>query len=389
MQILACHNRYAVRGGEDIAFDAAVALWRAGGHTVHTVERSNAVLAQGGTAARLAGARRAVFDTDVAAEVAFAARQERPDVAVVQNTFPRLSFAPYEALSALGIPVVQVLYNYRYLCLNGELYTRGAICERCAGGNYWHGVLRRCYRDSFVGSLVAARVARANRRREIWRRDVRLYVVPDRFMAQKLASYGLPAERFRVVPNAVEPRDAPTPLTHDGTLLYVGRWSRAKGVLTLLDAAMSPAMPAITMVGDGPARHLVASHAAIRERRVVLAAPEYGDALWQRLARVAAVVVPSQWYDNLPMVVCQAFVAGRPVIASRINGIPEYVRDGVNGLLVEPGDVEGLRRAMQEIVRDRERWESMAIAARGTAQREFGPDLWVERWNAVFAETRP
>jgi glycosyltransferase involved in cell wall biosynthesis len=52
----------------------------------------------------------------------------------------------------------------------------------------------------------------------------------------------------------------------------------------------------------------------------------------------AAVVVPSEWYDNLPLILCQANAAGKPVIASRIDGIPEYVREGENGFLFEPGN---------------------------------------------------
>jgi len=387
VKILACHNRYAVRGGEDIAFDTAVSLWRSAGHRVRVFERDNRTLEEGSWWLRWRAARRAVFDAEVAGSLERIIADTRPEVAVVQNTFPLMSLAPYRVLKANGVPVVQVIYNYRYLCLNGELYTGGAICERCAGGNYLHGVVRRCYRGSLAQSGVAARVAFANRREQMWGSTLSRYVVPDRFLAAKLSAFDLPLDRFRVIPNPAELRAAPEPLNHDGSVLFVGRWTKAKGVFTLLEAALAPGVPPIVMVGGGGGeQRAVESHSAVLQGRVRLVGREYGHALYQRLSTVAAVVVPSEWYDNLPMIVSQAFVAARPVIASRINGIPEYVRDGVNGFLVPPGDPSALADALRAIVLDPTRWARLATAARVLAETELGPERWITNWNEVFAE---
>ncbi len=387
MKILACRNRYAVRGGEDIAFDTAVNLWKGAGHRVQVFERDNQTLEDSSWWLRWRAARHAVFDAGIARDLSQIIRDARPDVAVVQNTFPLMSLAPYKLLRANGVPLVQVVYNYRYLCLNGELYTRGAICERCAGGNYLHGVVRRCYRGSLSQSGVAARVAFTNRRAQVWGSAVRRYVVPDQFMASKLSAFDLPLDRFRVIPNPTELRPAPELLSHDGSVLFVGRWTKAKGVFTLLEAALAPGVPPIVMVGNGgAAQQAVESHSAVLQGRVRLMGREYGDALHRRLITVAAVVVPSEWYDNLPMIVSQAFVAGRPVIASRINGIPESVRDDVNGFLVPPGNPSALADALRAIVRDPTRWARLATAARALAETELGPERWITQWNEVFAE---
>src|SRR5882672_6342923 len=66
VKILACHNRYAVRGGEDIAFDTAVSLWRSAGHRVRVFERDNLALEEGGWWLRWRAAGRALFDAEVA-----------------------------------------------------------------------------------------------------------------------------------------------------------------------------------------------------------------------------------------------------------------------------------------------------------------------------------
>src|SRR5262249_6317810 len=63
-----------------------------------------------------------------------------------------------------------------------------------------------------------------------------------------------------------------------------------------------------------------------------------------------ALVVPSIWPENSPLVIHEAFLAGVPVIAARIGGIPELVTHGKNGLLFNPGDVEDLSRVLNVLL---------------------------------------
>ena len=74
--------------------------------------------------------------------------------------------------------------------------------------------------------------------------------------------------------------------------------------------------------------------------------------VWATLAQVDGVVVPSQWYETYCFVLHEAFAAGVPVIATRLGVLAEAVREGVDGLLVEVGDVAGWRNAMQSLVDD-------------------------------------
>ena len=76
------------------------------------------------------------------------------------------------------------------------------------------------------------------------------------------------------------------------------------------------------------------------------------EAVPAALASIDVLVVPSVWPENSPLVIREAFLAGAPVVASRIGGIPEAVVDEVNGLLVEPGDVAAMRLALSRLVED-------------------------------------
>ena len=81
-----------------------------------------------------------------------------------------------------------------------------------------------------------------------------------------------------------------------------------------------------------------------------VAGPIAHDDVARALAAIDVLVVPSIWPENSPLVIREAFLAGVPVVASRIGGIVELVDDGVSGLLFDAGDVDGLHRALQRLV---------------------------------------
>ncbi len=72
------------------------------------------------------------------------------------------------------------------------------------------------------------------------------------------------------------------------------------------------------------------------------------------MANIDVLLVPSIWLENAPLVIQEAFLSKTPVIASRIGGIPELVTDGINGLLLNPGDIKDLKEKIEYIIRNPE-----------------------------------
>jgi glycosyltransferase involved in cell wall biosynthesis len=103
------------------------------------------------------------------------------------------------------------------------------------------------------------------------------------------------------------------------------------------------------------------------------------------LEHTDAVVLPSICYENSPTVIYEAFLIGVPVIASRIGGIPELIRDGETGLLVTPGSVEELADAMRRIHGEREAWWGKTLSIREAAQ-PFALDKYVTRLEQLIQE---
>jgi glycosyltransferase involved in cell wall biosynthesis len=140
----------------------------------------------------------------------------------------------------------------------------------------------------------------------------------------------------------------PEPAGDRPVLLTVARLAQQKGLETLLDAAAGPYKgdPLFVIAGDGPLRPHLQARIDAERLPVIL----YGWAGTADLLQVAsAVLVPSRW-EGQPLTVQEALRAGRPVIATRVGGIPEMVRDAA--LLVPPQDPGALTREIGRLLGD-------------------------------------
>jgi glycosyltransferase involved in cell wall biosynthesis len=160
--------------------------------------------------------------------------------------------------------------------------------------------------------------------------------------------------------------DPPRPLPEEPRALFVGVLERYKAVDVLVEAwrRVSGSEP-LTLVGDGPLRPLV-ERLALEDARVTWIPRLAQEEVARALDESTVLLLPSR-SEGLPRVAIEALCRGRPVIGTRVGGTPDIVRDGVNGLLVEPEDVDGLSRAIEHVLSDRELAERLAAGARECA----------------------
>jgi glycosyltransferase involved in cell wall biosynthesis len=219
-----------------------------------------------------------------------------------------------------------------------------------------------------------------------WRKHVRLFVVPDEFLGKKLAEGNFPAERMRKVVNPLRLADYQANHLKGDYALFVGRLIRAKGIYTLLDACLRLPAGRVLIVGGGEELSAARQHLAVLQGKAELLGEVYGSRMRDLLAHCSFVVVPSEWYDNLPVIVCQAFASGKPVIASRINGLPEFVKHEENGLLFAPGEASALAAQMTRLSTERSFYDALSRRARQTAESLFSPRIWQEKMAIVLQE---
>ena len=156
---------------------------------------------------------------------------------------------------------------------------------------------------------------------------------------------------------------------NERTILFVGRLAEIKGVEVLLHAAQGEDWR-LLIAGEGPWRQRLQDLAeALKVDACFLGHVDSSER--ERLLRVTNVVVipsivlPEGRTEGTPVACLEALAAGRPVIASRVGGLPEIITDGENGLLVEPGDPMTLRETLRRVLGDR----SLRRRLRSTARR--------------------
>ncbi len=364
MRIVIAHTYYKQPGGEDQCVAAEAAMLEANGHDVARFSLSNN--ATDGMN-RLALAARTIWSGSAAKDLHSLVSRHRAEIVHFHNTFPLMSPSVYYAARVAGAAVVQTLHNFRITCPNALLFRDGAPCEDCLGKAVaWRGIARKCYRDSRAATATVAAMASTHRLIGTWRNQVDAYIALSEFSRRKLIAGGLPADKIAVKPNFAYPD--PGPGTGAGQFaLFVGRLSREKGLGVALDAwrHVGERVP-LRIVGDGPLAPDVAAAVSgggsiTWTRQVSL------DEIYRLMGDAALLIVASECYENFPRVIIEAFAKGTPVIAPRLGGMAEIVRDGVTGVQFAPGDGADLARKVCSLAGD----APTLMRMRGAARAEF------------------
>ena len=309
----------------------------------------------------------------------------RPDVAHLHNIAHQLSPSIIDGLRSRGVPVVQTLHDYKLVCPNYKMFVEGRTCERCKGWRYYNAVLHRCMRDSVASSALVALETLVHRVAGTYARGVDLFIAPSDDLRHRMIAHGVRAEKIVHFPHAIALDEYSPRYEAEGYGVFVGRLSEGKGLETLLGALGRVPSVRMKIVGSGPLGRVLKERAAA----AVLSNVEFegrrtGEDLRSIVGGALFVVVPSECYENSPITVYEAFAQGKPVVGSRIGGIPELVLDGETGLTFEPGNEGELAERMSKLWGDTELAFGMGRAARARAETEFNPDTHYERVMAVY-----
>lgn len=271
-----------------------------------------------------------------------------PDIAHIHNVHHHISPSVLPVLHDRGIPVVLTAHDLKLLCPAYTMLSNGSICERCGNGAVWNAATRKCIKGSTALSTLIALESGIHRMLRIYRNNVSKVVTPSRFYRQKFEQYGWASEQLAYVPNYVRV-DEFTPRFEPGDyFVYIGRLSYEKGVATLFDAAAA-AGARLIVVGDGPLRESLSKKAEATDAQIEFAGFQSGDKLFDLIKNSRAMVLPSEWYENAPISLLEAYACGKPVIGARIGGIPECISEDETGWLFESGSAEGLSDVLKRV----------------------------------------
>lgn len=177
--------------------------------------------------------------------------------------------------------------------------------------------------------------------------------------------------KLHIVHCGIEPERYAGETVGGKKLLFVGRLASVKGMPVLLDAMKRlPKDVTLTVIGDGPDRAALEEQAAPFRERVKFLGYQSQTEVAEALKSHDVFVLPS-FAEGVPVVLMEAMAAARPVITTRIAGVPELVEDGVAGVLVAPGDVDALGDAIKTVTEDIDMQMKMGAAGRAKVSADY------------------
>ncbi|WP_432709241.1 glycosyltransferase [Pedobacter sp.] len=329
------HNYYVLRGGEDVVFEQELAHLKKA-HDVEALVFYNKTGWKGALEFVCS-----IWNVLAASRLRNKIKSFKPEVIHVHNF--HFSSGPILIRTAkkMNVPLVLTLHNYRLLCPSATLMHEGKVFTESLSQNFpWKAVKKKVYRGSILATFWLALTFWFHRKIGTWK-QVDRYIALTEFSKNLFLSSKLNVDAMRMVvkANFVEKLEAHLNL-NSSSFLFVGRLSQEKGIHILL-AAFKDCDAVLNIVGDGPLGELVCQASSAGKNIHYLGNLKSAE-VRQVMAQSTALIVPSIWYEGMPMTILEAFSLGLPVLASNIGALSTMINHGHNGLHFVAGDSASL-----------------------------------------------
>lgn len=377
MRILHAIQVFGAAGGAQSYVRRVVELQAAAGHELAVVHGDPGASAPAGVRVQCG------TDSDVQAF----ARDFDPDVVHVHD----LGLSPqleHELMDRCRF--VRSIHDLGYTCAAGTRYFRNSSpCTKPHGvGCIGALAVRGCGHRLDLRPVVAEY-------KELGRLLPRLRATPatvlhSEYMATLHRANGFELARTFAAPYFVELGPDPAPVPRARIVSFAGRIVRNKGLDVLLRAfaRATDAWDGLVVCGDGwdlDACRRLASRLGIAAKVEFRGWTSREDTL-AAIAASRVLAVPSRWPEPFGIVGLEAMALGRPVVATRGGGIPEWLDDEETGLLVPPGDVRALAGALTRVLDDHELAQRLGAEGRSRAAR-FSADSHLAALESIYARS--
>ena len=317
----------------------------------------------------------------------------RPDIIHLNNFQRQLSESIVEAANEKNIPIVFTAHDVQAVCpAITMLDNNKQICELCKNGKYLNCIKKKCVKNSLLKSILAAMEGKFYRIKKVYNKKIDWIITPSEFYKQKMIEDGIEEKHITAIHNFIELDKYDLETQDDGYGLYIGRLSKEKGILNLIEAFSSIERRKLYIAGDGPERERI--EAIIAERKlkdkIILLGYINQKRVKEYLRKARFVVVPSIWYENCPYSVMEALAMGKPVIGADIAGIPELIKDKVNGLLYKYDSISDLEAKMKILYENPELANQYGKNAKKIAIDNYGKEKYynqiIDIYNKVLKE---
>lgn len=245
-------------------------------------------------------------------------------------------------IKSYNIPIVFTIHDFWMHCVKGQLVNkRGEICEGPG-----HSKCKDCSPFSVTMDEVKQSAKHIGESLELIDR----FISPSHTLRDFFISQGVSGEKISYLKygfNTGKIEFNPKTFSKDNKINFgfMGRVIPTKGIKVLIDAFRElPEVKLSIYGGIGAEKRFLESDNVIFKGRYD------NNNINEVLSEIDVLIVPSTWYENAPLVIQEAFLAGIPVITSNIGGMKELVRNNVNGFTFEVNDSDSLKEVIERVV---------------------------------------
>ena len=245
--------------------------------------------------------------------------------------------------------IIYTAHDYQLVCPNHLCRNGDENCEKCLSGSFLNCTKGRCIHGSLAKSLVGTLEA------SFWKfngtyKYIDKIICCSNFMKSKLDTNPLFKEKTVALHNFVDKTEPADKVQKQDYVLYFGRFSIEKGVSTLIEVCKNTPDIKYICAGTGPLEGELEG-----VKNITNVGFKSGDELKELIANAKFSICPSKCYDNCPFSVMESIVLSTPVVGANIGGIPELIKNGVNGDLFESGNAYDLKEKIEALYSDEER----------------------------------
>ena len=362
--VISANNYFYLRGGSESVYFSEMQLlqdagWRVVPFSMHHELNQQSEFSEhfveeievGNAKSLIAKARlvpKSIYSFEARKKVRKLIELERPDICHLHNIYHHLSPSFLTEFKRAGVPVVLTMHDLKVICPAYNMLTHDGVCERCKDGNLSNVLKNKCISNSSLLSAVVFVEATLHRFLKSYINNVDVFIAPSRFYHDKVIEWGMPADKIRYLPNALDVSSMTPRTSVEDFFLYAGRLVEEKGVNLLIEAA-AKSNSRIVIAGTGPLDQELKDQAQQLGVDAQFTGYLEQEELNKLIHSCRAMVLPSTWYENAPMSVIEAYGQGVPVIGADIGGIPELIEKGQTGDIFEAGNSDSLAKAMNAI----------------------------------------
>jgi len=321
----------------------------------------------------------------------------KPDIVHINSISRNISPSPILAAKKLGVPVVMTVHDFHSVCPKTWMIYKNK--KPCHYGFGWRCLISDCYTQkmgmrNFPYHWI--KWLKVCLHRIILRKYVGHFICPSRTLAQWMKK-SLRLNNISYVPNFVNVvvndihREV---LPRENQFLFVGRLSHEKGADILIKAIKlvkekSPDVK-VKIIGDGPEKQNLEKQAKNMglENSLLFLGKTSNENLPQYYRESLAIIIPSIWMENNPIVAFEAMNMGRLIIASNRGGLPDLVKDGYNGFLFEAGDYKTLTEKMLQLLQNSNLAQQMGKNSKTMMQECFSPNIHYRKIIDIYEKVR-